>query len=236
MRPARVLGSAALTAGLLAFGCGREPVTEERTETTAPGISDETLLAIEGEAAPASEELVSFAVPPEELITPESLGLADVGETLGDLRDVIGDQPIRFVASYTDGLSAVCVEDDDGAELYCAAFARTSQPSEDSVVIRLSTRHPRFRTQEGVGPGVSVEDAAVVYGDAFLSLGADGVEYVEFDRGPPGTVDFRPVVPSDPQGRAGLYDEDDENAVRETEDYRDGAIIAAVDVSAPRAD
>jgi hypothetical protein len=237
MRSGRVLGSVALTAGLLVFGCSREPASEETTETTAPGISDETLLAIEGEAAPEGEELVSYSIPPDELITPEGIGLARVGETLGDLSDAIGDQPVEFVESYDDGLSAVCVEDDDGAELFCAAFAHAAQPSEDAVVVRLSTRHPRYRTQEGVGPGVSVEDAAVVYGDAFLSLSPGGAEYVEFDRGPPGTVDFRPVAPSDPNGHVGVYDEDeevDEGDVRETEDYRDGAIIAAVDVTAPR--
>ena len=55
-------------------------------------------------------------MPQDELITPEGIGLARVGETLGDLRDAIGDRPIRFVERYEDALSAVCVEGEDGAE------------------------------------------------------------------------------------------------------------------------
>ncbi len=208
------------------------PSPGESEETAAPGVSDETLYALEGEE-PGNEELVSFAVPADELITAESVGLVRPGDTLGALREAFGDARIRIERDFMVDLSAVCVDGPDGAELFCAAYDADLQPAPATEIVMIATRHPRFRTREGVGPGVALEDAEVVYGEAFLVYSADNGsrEYVEFDRGPAGSIAFRPLSPSSPDGFAGLYD-DAGGDFNETEDYRPDAVIGAVEVYA----
>jgi hypothetical protein len=223
-------GLTACAAAIWLAGCAPAPGSGQ--ETAAPGISDETLYALEGDD-PANEELVSFAVPPEDLITAESIGVARPGSSLGDLRDVIGSSRIRFVERYSTGLSAVCVDDAAGDELFCAAIPETAEPNPFSAIVMISTRHPRFRTREGVGPGIAVEDVEVVYGGAYFVYNEAGErrEYVEFDRGPAGSIRFLPLLPSDPMGLAGVYEESPDG-FHETEDYRPGAVIGAVEVHA----
>jgi hypothetical protein len=223
-------GLTACAAAIWLAGCAPAPGSGQ--ETAAPGISDSTLYALEGDD-PANEELVSFAVPTEDLITAVSIGVVRPGGTLGDLRDAIGASPIRFVERYMAELSAVCVDDATGDELFCAAFAETAEPSADTAIQMLSTRHPRFRTREGVGPGIAVADVEVVYGGAYFVYNetAERREYVEFDRGPAGSIRFLPLTPADPMGLAGVYEESPDG-FHETEDYRPGAVIGAVEVHA----
>jgi hypothetical protein len=223
-------GFTACAAAIWLAGCAPAPGSGQ--ETAAPGISDSTLYALEGDD-PANEELVSFAVPAEDLITADAIGLARPGVTLGDLRDAIGGAPIRFVERYMAELSAVCVDDAAGGELFCAAFAETSEPTATTLVELISTRHPRYRTREGVGPGIAVEDVEVVYGDAYFVYNEvdERREYVEFERGPAGSIRFRPLAPADPMGLAGVYEESPDG-FHETEDYQAGAVIGAVEVHA----
>lgn len=235
MRLIRKPGLTAFAVALLLAGCAPSPGSTqegEEADTAAPGVSDETLYAIEGED-PGSEDVVSYSVPDEELITATGIGPARPGTTLGVLQSAIGAAPIRFEERYMVDLSAVCVDDAAGDELYCAAFPATAQPGPSTTIAMVATRHPRFRTREGVGPGVTVEDAALVFGDAFLVYSDDneGREYVEFDRGPAGSVRFRPISPSAPNDKAGLYEET-EDSFHETLDYRPDTVIGAVEVHA----
>jgi hypothetical protein len=227
------LGSGLRTAAAAIWlaSCSPAPGASEE-ETAAPGVSDETLYALEGET-PENEEVVSFAVPVEELITAESVGVIRPGDTLSALQSAYGDARIRVEPRYTPELAAVCVDDPSGVELFCAAYAASEQPAADTRVVMISTRHPRFRTREGVGPGVALEDAEIVYGDAFLSYNgaAEGREYVEFDHGPAGSISFRPLTPSNPGGLAGVYASPGPG-FNETEDYQPDAVIGTVEVRA----
>lgn len=235
MRLIRKPGLTAVAVAFLLAGCTPSPGSSQEGEgdAGAPALSDETLSALEGEEDIGNEEVVSYSVPAEELITATSVGVARPGTTLGILQGAIGGAPIRFEQSYMVDVSAVCVDDGAGAELFCAAFPATAQPTPETVIAMVVTRHPRFRTREGVGPGVAVEDAALVFGDAFFVYSDDneGREYVEFDRGPAGSVRFRPVSPSLPDGYAGLYEETDDT-FHETLDYRPDTVIGAVEVHA----
>jgi hypothetical protein len=234
MLHARRPGLAAVAAALWLAGCAPAPNADgQETDTTAPGVSDETLYALEGED-PADEELVSYAVPPEELISADSIGPARAGSTLAELQAVIGGAPVRFVQNFIVDFSAVCVDDAAGDELYCAVIPATDAPSPDTTIEMLTTRHPRFKTREGVGPGVAIADAAVVFGDAFLSYSDDdeGREYVEFDRGPVGSIRFRTLAPSGPAAKAGVY-EDSAGPFHETDEFVPDAVIGAVEVQAP---
>lgn len=215
-------------------GCA--PATEadgQEADTTAPGVSDETLYALEGED-PSEEELVSYAVPAEELIRADGIGPARAGSTLAELQAAIGAAPVRFVQAYDEDSSAICIDGASGEELYCAVIAQTSAPSADAVVELLVTRHPRFKTLEGVGPGVAIADAAVVFGDAFLSYSdADGGrEYVEFDRGPVGSIRFLTLVPSNEGAKAGVY-AGSAGRFHDTDEYDLDAVIGAIEVYAP---
>lgn len=91
-----------IAAALTACGgpSGDAPAGEE-----FPAIGEDTLLAIEGDTG-AEEEMVSFAIPADELISGVGIGAARVGMTLGELRDVLGDQDIRFEAQFMVDLSA----------------------------------------------------------------------------------------------------------------------------------
>jgi hypothetical protein len=221
-------------AALWLAGCA--PTTDaesQEADTAAPGVSDETLYALEGED-PSEEELVSYAVPPDELIRADSIGPARAGSTLAELQAAIGAAPVRFVQSFTADSSAICVDAAGGDELYCAVIAQTSAPSPDSVVEMLTTSHPRFKTREGVGPGVAIADAAVVFGDAFLSYSESdgGLEYVEFDRGPVGSIRFRTLVPSNETAKAGVYASTG-GRFHDTDEYDPEAVIGAIEVYAP---
>ncbi len=225
-------GLTACAVALWLAGCAPAPDADGQ-ETTAPGVSDETLYALEGED-PSDEELVSYAVPPEELIRADSIGPARAGATLAELQTAIGASPVRFVQDFMVDFSAVCVDDLSGDELYCAVIPETSAPTPDTVVEMITTRHPRFKTREGVGPGVAIEDAAVVFGDAFLSYSDDneGREYVEFDRGPVGSIRFRTLSSANPTAKVGVY-ESSADSFHETDEYLPDAVIGAVEVLRP---
>lgn len=225
---------AVFAAALWLAGCAPAPNADgQETETAAPGVSDETLYALEGEE-PSDEELVSYAVPAEQLIRPDGIGPASAGSTLAQLQAAIGAAPVRFVESFMVDFSAVCVDDAAGDELYCAVIPATAAPTPDTRIEMLTTRHPRFKTREGVGPGVAIEDAAVVFGDAFLSYSDDneGREYVEFDRGPVGSIRFRTLVPSNEGAKAGVYG-GSAGAFHETDEYDLEAVIGAIEVYPP---
>jgi len=200
-----------------------------------PAIGEDTLSAIEGDTG-AEGELISFAIPVDELISGVGIGAARVGMTLGELRDVLGDQDVRFEAQFMVDMSAVCVHDEAGQELYCATVWETDEPSADDEIVMVTTRHPRLRTEEGVGPGVTIADAEEIYGAAILlyNTSNESREYLEFDSGPAGSIAFRPFSPGAPDEFAGVYDTSEGGEYFETETYRPDAIIEDIEVHGSR--
>lgn len=225
------ISALAAVAACAVAGCGPSPGAGGEPDET---IGEDTLAAIEGENDGAQETIASYEVPSDELIHGDGVGLARVGMSLAEFGVALGDRPIRFEPDYGADFSAVCVDDADGEELYCAVVPQTEQLAGGDAIVMVETRHPRMRTQEGVGPGVSLADAEVVYGPAILLYNVENEsrEYVEFERGPAGSIGFRPLSPSAPDDLVGLYAET-EDALNETEDYKPDAVIGAIEVYGP---
>jgi hypothetical protein len=229
MRPELTMAAAA---ALWLASCS--PSSEQNQQTAAPGVSDATLAAIQGDDANAGdgdEENVAYDTPDDRLITEESVGVVHSGEKLGALKGALGDAHIRVVEGFAPDLAAICVDDDAGAELFCAAYASSKAPTSDTEIQMVATRHPAFRTREGVGAGAALKDVEGVYGDATLVHNTTSAtpEYVEFDHGPAGSISFRVVSPSNPKGLAGVY-KDAADGYNETREYRPDAVIAAIEV------
>lgn len=157
------------------------------------------------------------------LITPSSVGPAVVGSTLTELTDQLGSEfevgdQVRITVDF-DGH----VVTRDGSVEFRAV--RASEPDDELSLFIISG--DTLRTAEGVGPGTTIEEAEEIYGDATLTWDPDqeGREFVSFENQPEGRIQFR--TPGIAGTNVGIYEDDE----FETNEYEDGATIAAIWIS-----
>lgn len=141
----------------------------------------------------------------ENMIAPGRIGPARVGSTLAAFETAMGGST-TFDAYHSVDHAAVCALE-GGVETVCALIPSSeNKPGGGVMVQALVTADARFRTTEGVGPGVRVKDAAPHFGGATFAFDWDkgGQEMIEFDFGPgPEFTFFAPA--SEGAARVGQY-------------------------------
>jgi hypothetical protein len=178
-----ILASALL--GLAA--CGDMPPVGQ--EVSVP----ESAAPEEPPASPAPDPSVSdVAVPDELLISAEGIGVAQLGMTLGQLKQAMATQTEFTVESpFISDFDAIAVRQAEEVQFYILYLAGATFDDAD-VIQGLMTANPKFLTSEAVGAGVTIAQAEAAYGEATLSYNTsnEGREYVRFENHPASNLSF----------------------------------------------
>lgn len=217
----RTLAAAAAVVALAAISCGPQstsaPNEPEATRIDAPDGADIEDVAA-GDAV-ASEDF---------LITELGVGPVSPGMTFAQMRAALPDAAFAFTFVNERGAAPagrLCASR-DGEPLLCAR-ADVDADSPTAQVLWVETDNPRFRTGQGLAPGVPLAVAVDILGGVFIEHLPEGEaglppgEYAEFDDGPRANVLF---VVSAPEGLAGDYAAGDNT----TETAAAGAQIARI--------
>lgn len=211
-----------LVAAVLLSGCSvleTSDVGNRATDTKSKAAPQSPRLK------PASINDASF------LITPTGIGAAQLGWTFADMKKGIAGVSAEHEPFLVD-FAAIPVRRDDEVHLYIV-YEENAPPQDTDIVTMLSTNHPSFRTSEGVGPGISINDAISVYGEAEFVYNVDNEsrEYVTFANGPAGRIWFRPRRRSSELDYAGIYSSATDGSIFRTTRYHDDAVIEWVDIN-----
>lgn len=165
------------------------------------------------------------------LITSSGIGAAQLGWTFAELKKGIAGVSAEHEPFLVD-FAAIPVRRDDEVHLYIV-YEENAPLQDIDIVTMLSTNHPTYRTAEGVGPGVSIKDAAAIYGEAEFVYNVDNEsrEYVTFAKGPAGRIWFRPRRRSSDLDYAGIYSDAADGSIFRTTSYHDDAVIEWVDIN-----
>lgn len=167
---------------------------------------------------------------PSQQITPVGIGMAKIGMSFRELKQQMGkgfEFPIK--TSFLEGFDAIAVTKAGKVQYYIPYPAGTQFTDTDRIQ-HLMTDNPNYRTEQGVGPGTSIGQAATVYGNATLSLSKENEsrEFINFTQHPSGLA-FRPK-PVRSRPFAGEYPESNEEYLK-TQKYDDTAAIGQITVS-----
>jgi hypothetical protein len=183
-------------------------------------------------ANPKPEPISKLKIPtdPAQQITPIGIGNAKIGMSLKELKDQMGEGfkfPVK--ASFIEGFDAIAVTK-AGAVQYYIPYPTGTQFTDTDKIQHLMTDNPNYRTEQGVGPGTSIQQATTVYGGATLSLSKENEsrEFINFTQHPNGLA-FRPK-PVGKQSFAGDYPESNEEYLK-TQKYDNRAAIGQITVS-----
>lgn len=144
------------------------------------------------------------------VIGPEGIGVAQAGMSVAEIRSALGER-LRlgeFDGRFMVDLNAMPVLRGEDA-LYYLVFPAEETPNDESVPMLAITDHREVRTEEGIGPGSTLAEAAATYGSPTLRFSAEDEmrEYATFPRYSHATVAFR-VAPGDTVFLAGRYESD----------------------------
>jgi hypothetical protein len=215
-----------ILAGLivLATGCGR---ASESSPTETPSASTPVTPSPIAEAETNPSPASSPAATDSTVISPEGMGSAQLGMTLGELKGILGDETEFAVESpFIVDFDAIAVRR-NGETLYHILYLAGETFGDDDVIQGLYTDNTRFRTAEGVGPGTPLTEAEQAYGEATLAYNTqnESREYARFERQPASNVSF--ATGNGNQNPAGVYASSNED-YNETTEFRSDATIQSV--------
>ncbi len=189
---------------------------------------------VKTKANPKPEPISKLKRPtdPAQQITPVGIGAAKIGMSLKELKAQAGEGfEFPTKTSFIEGFDAIAVTKAGKVQYYIPYPAGTQFTDTDRIQ-HLMTDNPNYRTEQGVGPGTSISQAASVYGGATLSLSKENEsrEFISFNQHPNGLA-FRPK-PVGNQAFAGEYPESNEEYLK-TQKYDNRAAIGQITVSCP---
>ncbi|MGJ3252784.1 MAG: hypothetical protein ACFE0J_16880 [Elainellaceae cyanobacterium] len=121
----------------------------------------------------------------DRVITHNQIGPARLGMTLGELKQQLGDRA-EFVVeqSFMVDFDAIAVRQNGDTLFYIIQSEHEPMQDDDPIQLLLTT-NPAFRTPEGVGPGLSINQAVSVYGQPTLSYNSqnemrESVKFADF--------------------------------------------------------
>ncbi|WP_416667789.1 hypothetical protein [Egbenema bharatensis] len=216
----------AASAALLLISCGR---SSEVSSTATTPSADETIAAdlpsTETPSTPTVTQTTSAA--DKTLISARGIGDARLGMSLGELKDILGDEAEFTVESpFMVDFDAIAVRQNDEVAYYILYLAGETLTDAD-VIQGLLTDNPTFQTAEGIGTGTSIAEAEQTYGSAHLSYNTlnESREYARFQNQPANNISF--ATGNGNQELAGIYAEPADE-YNETEAFREDATIQSV--------
>ncbi|HEY9829795.1 MAG TPA: hypothetical protein V6D26_04395 [Stenomitos sp.] len=231
--------------GLILVGCNRSPTPSiSETPVSSSSSTPSQPVVVDSTASPATSKPIEASPTPEQTtskplsppasaaftISPAGIGLAKVGMTYGQLKQVLaGKAEFQVKSPFIVDFDAIAISQDGKEQFYI--LYPTGVPLADSDVIEaLVTDNPNYRTAQGVGPGTLIEQAEAIYGKATLSYNTlnESREYVQFANQPSKEIAFRTQPPPN-QSFAGIYPES-KAELKETQKIQKAASIGLVEV------
>ncbi|MEM9451528.1 MAG: hypothetical protein AAGA75_23760 [Cyanobacteria bacterium P01_E01_bin.6] len=198
------------------------PESENATEQIEPSPSPEL-------ETPDSAEVVD----PAFLISENGLGLAQLGMTFGELKQILPPDVEYIIESpFIVDFDAIAVQQAGDVQFYILYFAGDTF-SDDAIIQGLMTENSAYQTAQGVGVDTPIQTAEESYGDATLSYSwaNEGREYVRFENPPAVNLAFRVWRGDTPSTDfVGVYPSSSAE-YNETQEYIDDAVIKAILVS-----
>jgi hypothetical protein len=208
---------------VLLAGCG-QTADSSSTESPSAATSPAASVAPETTASPTPN---SAAETNPFLISEQGIGAAQLGMTLGELKQELGSEAEFVVQSpFIVDFDAIAVRQSGEVQYYILYLA--GQPLADADVIQgLYTENSKFRTAEDVGPGTAIAQAEQAYGKATLSYNTqnEGREYVRFESQPVPNLSFGTGNAN--QNTAGIY-ASPAPEFNETQEFKPDATIQSV--------
>ena len=176
-----------------------------------------------------SQKASSAPVTQEFLISSTGIGIAKLGMTLRELKDILGtDRTLQNESSFMVDINAIAVIQNGSTQYYILYPAGTTL-SDSAPITYLMTKNHRYRTQQGIGVGTRLQEAETIYGEAtlFFNTVNESREYVSFANQQSQNIRFRTGI--DDLGFAGIYQSDLEE-YNETQDFHNDAKINSIEV------
>jgi len=176
------------------------------------------------------------------IISPNGIGEAKLGMTLGELKQISSPKTeFSSISPFSADLNAISVSKKGLVQYYILYEINTDteseqfMPQDDEIITLLMTNNYNYETKEGIKVGTPIEEAEDIYGNAVLAYNVDGesVEYISFNDYDADNIRFRASyfkLISDGLGFAGIYPEYPGVAYT-TDKYQSDAAIAAIEVS-----
>lgn len=237
---------------LLLIGCSKEnkpstqvkssPATNVNTPQVVNSAPTSTPIAVISptpntspsvvKASPTVAATTTLKLPPskDQLISADGIGVARVGMTLGELKQVLaGKAEFTVKSPFIVDFDAIAVSQ-DGKDQFYILYPTLLRLADTDTIEALVTDNPNYRTAQGVGPGTLIKQAETVYGDANLSYNSqnESREYVKFAKLNTKAIAFRTKPP---QGKsvAGIYS-GSKGELKQTKDFQQTATINLVEV------
>lgn len=163
-------------------------------------------------------------------ITVNSIGIAKIGMTFGELKKSLAKGiTLEVKDNFAVDFSAIAVKKQGKVQFYIP-YTRKNKLGDEDAINYLVTDNPIYKTEQGVRPGMTIKQAARIYGPAKLILSRDNAskEIIRFAK-QPADLTFYGVRSGD-QNLAGIYPESND-AVLETDRYSDRAKIGEIIVA-----
>jgi hypothetical protein len=161
-------------------------------------------------------------------ITSSGIGTAKIGMTYQQLKQQLGSQfQFQVKTSYIVDFDAIAVSKAGKVQYYILYPAGTKFTSGNRLEY-LATNNPEYQTKKGVGTGMPIERAELVYGSARLAFSHEDEsrEYIYFPKAPKGLL-FRSQPPKN-LNFAGKYSN---KSKFETRKYHRSSAIGTITVS-----
>jgi hypothetical protein len=177
---------------LLSVGCnGSQPASVADSPPPTASISPApTSPTPKAQPSPTPTAVATEAE--NRLISPNGIGAAQLGMTLGELKQTLGNGVEFAVKSpFIVDFDAIAVSKAGEVQFYILYLADQSFTDQD-VIQGILTDNPKFRTAENVGPGTSIAEAEQAYGEVTLSYNTqnESREYARFANQPAGNLSF----------------------------------------------
>lgn len=166
-------------------------------------------------------------------ISSQGIGLAKLGMTYQQLKTAIGPSlKLTIHKNFMVDWDAIDISKDSKVQYRILYQAGTTFQERDRVTI-LQTDNPNYKTEQGIGSGITIKKAESIYGKATLSYNLDneGREYVRFAKQPP-RMFFRVGNANMKNTLGGIYGQT-RGGFGETNKYRDDAKIQSVEITCP---
>lgn len=211
---------------VIATGCGSS--SESSSIESSPSVSADPPAPTVTEVEPSPEvPSPSSEAADSTLISATGIGPAQLGMTLGDLKQILGAETEFTVESpFIVDFDAVAVRQGEEILFYILSLPGTP-PTDADPIEGLYTDNPKFRTDADVGPGTSLQSATQAYGPVTLSYNTqnESREYARFAQQPSTNISF--ATGNGNQDPAGVYASPTQE-YNETSEFRDDATIQSV--------
>lgn len=211
---------------LLLSSCNGSSAPPTAESTSTPNVSAAPAVS-PPETQPSQTPVAEAPEAENVLISPKGIGAAQLGMTLGELKQRLGSGVEYTVESpFIVDFDALAVRKDGEVQYYILYLAGQSFGDQD-VIQGLLTNNPKFQTAEKIGSNSTLQAAEQAYGQVTLSYNTDNEsrEYARFANQPAGNISF--ATGNGNAATAGIYTSPG-GAYNETQQFKDGATIESV--------